>query len=80
VILFLFFTFSMLVTVGAILWSAKKTPAQKMASARLIEIAKKPNTDMQDRQIALSTTARQVSPIASASSSKTAGRATSFSA
>jgi tight adherence protein B len=55
VILFLFFTFSMLVTVGAILWSAKKTPAQKMASARLIEIAKKPNTDMQDRQIALST-------------------------
>ncbi len=54
-ILFLFFTFSMLVTVGAMLWATKKTPSQKAASTRLIEIAKKPVTEIQDRAIALST-------------------------
>ncbi len=54
-ILFVFFTFSMLVTVGAILWATKKSPAQKMASTRLVEIAKKPSGGTQDRQIALTT-------------------------
>jgi len=54
-ILLLFFALSMLVTVGAILFATKKTPAQKLASTRLIEIAKKPVNEKNDRQIELAT-------------------------
>ncbi len=53
--LFLFFTCSMLVTAGAMLWATNKTPAQRLASSRLVDIAKKPVTEIQDRQIALTT-------------------------
>jgi tight adherence protein B len=54
-ILFLFFLSCMLVTVGAIAWATRKTPAQKAAAVRLLDIAKRPMPQAQDKQIELST-------------------------
>jgi tight adherence protein B len=55
VILLVFFAFSMLVTVGAMLWAMRKTPAQKLASRRLVEIATRRVVAGRDKQIELTT-------------------------
>ncbi len=54
-ILLVFFAFSMLVTVGAMLWAMRKTTAQKLASSRLVEIAKRRVVAGQDKPIELTT-------------------------
>jgi tight adherence protein B len=54
-VLILFFAFTMLVTVGATLWATRKTPVQKLASARLSEISKARSPETHERQIALAT-------------------------
>jgi tight adherence protein B len=54
-ILFVFFACSLMVTCGAIFWATRKTPAQKVAGSRLVELAKKPVADKQEPQIELST-------------------------